>query len=187
MTKLTNYFSTQGRTAPLPGFTTGFITVIPGGANRMTAENVSFSAVCHVTKWLSVLYNQAENTAVPRSPARCTAPPAARRRRAAGTSTPASSSQPPRPPPLRDRHVFRRPPPSGDFDAGGVLAADVEPDLNALDAAGVPARNGLLLGNVLDTTTGLDLRRHRARRGARGHRQPLPPAGGSSPISATPT
>ena len=152
--ELTNYFSTQGRTAPLPGFTTGFITVIPGAVpNRTTAENVSFSAVCHVTKWLSVLYNQAENTAVPRF---------------SGSLHSATG----RPPPPRGRNLdaglklnlldrrlyvtatYFETSAERDFDAGGVHAADVNPIWNALDAAGVLARNGLLLGNVLDTTTG---------------------------------
>lgn len=152
--ELTNYFSTQSRTAPTPGFTTGFITISPGGVpNRTTAENVSFSAVYHATKWLSLSYNQAENTALPRF---------------AGVLHSATG----RPPPPRgknmdaglkldllDRRVFVtatyfETSSERDFDGGGVVAADINPIWNALDSAGVLARQGLLLGNVLDGTTG---------------------------------
>ena len=60
-----DYFSTQGR-RPVPGFTQGIRYAIRSHTPDFTsARGLSFSGVFHATRWLSLTYSQAQNSALP--------------------------------------------------------------------------------------------------------------------------
>lgn len=151
--KRTIYFSTQERT-PLPGFKQGVLHPVKSDVGvENEADNVSFSAVGHVTPWLSLTYSKAQNSALPAFAGQLHTdtgrPPVPR-----GKSEDIGLKLD-----LFDHKVFitaqyfetsaKR-----DFDFGGVRAASINPIWNALDDAGVLAANGLLLQDVEDRTTG---------------------------------
>ena len=54
------------RAKPYGSFTTGEFAAVPGpGSIPNRANNLTYSALFRVTKWLALTYNQAENSSLP--------------------------------------------------------------------------------------------------------------------------
>jgi len=146
------YASTLERLPAATPFTTGLVYAKRGEIpSYFTAKNVSINGVYHVTKWLSVSYNQSVNAALP-----------------GGGLLDTPNGQPPNPKgssrdyglklDLLDRRVYMtltyfETAAEKNAAFNGVRAGDINPIWNALDLAGVLAANNLQLVNVLNQTT----------------------------------
>lgn len=147
------YFSTLERGAPFAGFATGAYYVKRGTApETFKADNVALSGVFHVNRWLSLTYNQTDNSSLPNRVGFLESP----------------TGRPPVPKgrsrdyglkfDLLDRRVYLtatyfQTAAEKNVSFTGVRGGDINPIWSSLNEAGVLAANGKTLDRVQTQTT----------------------------------